>query len=76
MYIQLPEDLGCIQEVLILEDPVKRQLLAYDGRVLVGWAHFFALNANKGRFRSSAIQYPLIRKRNVRKACTAASGTM
>lgn len=42
----------------------------------IGAAHFFALNATRGRFRSKAIQYPFIRKRNVRKAWTAASGMM
>jgi hypothetical protein len=31
-------------------------------------AYFFALKANSGRFRISATQYPLMRKRKVRKA--------
>ena len=39
-------------------------------------SYFFALYARRGRLRIRAIQYPLIRKRAVRKACTAASGTM
>jgi hypothetical protein len=36
--------------------------------------YFFALNATRGRFSTMASQYPLITKRKVRKAWTAASG--
>jgi hypothetical protein len=39
-------------------------------------AYFFALKANKGRLSRIASQYPLMRNRKVRKAWTAASGTM
>jgi hypothetical protein len=38
--------------------------------------YFFPFQANRGRFRISAIQYPLMRNRKVRKAWTAASGMM
>ena len=38
--------------------------------------YFFALYATNGRFKINGIQYPLIRKRKVKKACTAASGTI
>jgi hypothetical protein len=38
--------------------------------------YFFAFQANRGRFRIKAIQYPLMRNRKVRKAWTAASGMM
>ena len=39
-------------------------------------SYFFALYASNGRLRIKAIQYPLIKKSTVRKACTAASGTI
>jgi hypothetical protein len=38
--------------------------------------YFLALYASNGRLRIKATQYPLIKKSAVRKACTAASGTM
>jgi hypothetical protein len=41
-----------------------------------GTTYFLTLNASNGRLSNSAIQYPLIRNKNVRKPCTAASGMM
>jgi hypothetical protein len=38
--------------------------------------HFFAFHANSGMLSRRVTQYPLIRKRNVKKACRPASGTM
>jgi hypothetical protein len=43
---------------------------------VVGLPYFLPFQANRGRFKIRATQYPLIRKRNVRKAWTAASGMM
>ena len=36
----------------------------------------FTLYAKSGKLRMSATQYPLMRKRDVRNPCTAASGIM
>jgi hypothetical protein len=38
--------------------------------------YFFALKPSRGKFNTNATQYPLMRKRKVRKAWTAASGIM
>lgn len=74
MDIELSEYLRGVEKMLILKD--SGLLSACPS----GWgssnAHFFALYASNGRLRTRAIQYPLMRKRAVRKACTAASGTM
>lgn len=74
VHIEFPEYLRCVQKMLVLKDPVTQVSPAPNAAK--GVAHFFALYASNGRFRIRAIQYPLIRKSAVRKACTAASGTM
>lgn len=74
MDVELSEDLSCIQQVLVLKDPVlisTHHLACNDAET-----YFFPFHANKGRFKISAIQYPLMRNRKVRKAWTAASGMM
>ena len=76
VHIELPEDLRCVQQMLVLKDPVTVSI------VLIPWyshgpaTYFFPFHANRGRFRINAIQYPLMRNKKVRKACTAASGMM
>jgi len=73
MLVQLAEDLGCIEEMLVVHDPSMpcqssvRIIEAVD-------THFLPFHARSGMLRAKAIQYPFIRKRTVRKACTAASG--
>lgn len=75
MHIQFPEDLCGIKKVIVVENPRILSACSWPLRYAIS-SHFFALNATRGRFRSRAIQYPFIRKRNVRKAWTAASGMM
>jgi hypothetical protein len=86
VHVQFPEDLGRVEEVLVVHDPVKIRLVSHvqecGGYFIRGWGavcaitYFFAFHARRGRFSNSAIQYPLMRKRKVKKAWTAASGMM
>jgi hypothetical protein len=75
VYVQLPEDLGCVQEMLVLKDSawVSTSACVYSHCFCT---YFLPFQINRGRFRTSASQYPLMRKRIVRKPCTAASGMM
>jgi hypothetical protein len=77
MNVQLPEDLGRIKKVLVFKNPI-RQLLSgsHLARGAECLTYFLPLNANNGKFSNNANQYPLMRNRKVKKACTAASGTM
>jgi hypothetical protein len=74
--VQLPEDLGRVEQVVLLEDPIPSQYSCSQTAQLGLCTYFLPFQANRGRFRISATQYPLIRKRKVRKPWTAASGTM
>ena len=74
MDIELSKYLRRVEKMLILKDSGLLSALPFWPRS--GSAHFFALYASNGRLRTRAIQYPFTRKRTVRKACTAASGTM
>lgn len=76
VHVKLPEDLCRIQKVLIFKNPIKVSILPSLKLRLASATYFLPFQANRGRFKMSAIQYPLIRKRNVRKAWTAASGMM
>lgn len=73
VHVKLPKDLGRVQEMLVFKDPVLVSMLLHAAGCPT---YFFPFQANKGRFKIRATQYPLIRKRKVRKAWTAASGTM
>jgi hypothetical protein len=73
VHIELPEDLRRVQQVLVLKDPTTISMRL---TLIVIGTYFFPFQANSGRFRISAIQYPLMRNRKVRKAWTAASGMM
>ena len=42
----------------------------------LAYTNFLPFHPKRGKLRMNATQYPLIRKRRVRKACTAASGMM
>ena len=75
MHIQLAEDLGRVEKVLVIVDPAFVSSV-YPIPKDRKRTYFFALNANSGRFSTIAIQYPLMMKRMVRKAWTAASGTI
>ena len=68
MHIELAEDLGRVQQMLVVIDP--DTLLTFFCRYCQHKrdTYFFALNANRGRLRRIASQYPLITKRRVRKA--------
>ena len=77
MDIQLPEDLRRVKQVLVLEDSGLVSNASRRGIFSTGTqTHFFAFHANSGKFRIIAIQYPLMTNKKVRKAWTAASGTM
>lgn len=85
MDIEFSEDFRGVEKVLIVEYSVERLVATFKlvrsglplgGREERGWAYFLAFHASKGRLSTSAIQYPLTKKRMVRNACTAASGTM
>lgn len=65
VYVELPEDLGRVQEMLVLEDPVPINTLLH---AVMCPTYFLPFQANRGRFRIRATQYPLMRKRKVRKA--------
>lgn len=66
MDVQLPEDFRRIKQVVLLEDPVQRQYVLHATSIM--YTYFFPFHARRGRLRISAIQYPLIRNRKVRKA--------
>ena len=74
VYIELPEDLRSIKQMLVVKDPVLSQW-SLPGQSM-RYAHFFALNASRGKLSNSASQYPLIKNKKVRNPCTAASGTI
>lgn len=74
VHIQLPEDLSRVQKVCVLIYPVVRQQLLSGSFITA--SYLFAFHAVSGRFSTNATQYPLIRKRNVRRPWTAASGIM
>jgi hypothetical protein len=92
MHVQFPEDLGGIQQMCVIQNSVIRSVECYFQHPLFcsktscssknpgAWSaeqtYFLTLNARSGRFSKSAIQYPLIRNKNVRNPWTAASGTM
>ena len=80
MHVEFAEDLGCVEEVLVLEDPVQHifilalfrptdQPLPSDRKIngLV-YTYFFPFQANNGRFNKNGTQYPLIKNRIVRNA--------
>lgn len=74
--VQLPENLGRIQQVRVLDNPeVWRQFYVRHVRGS-GHPYFLMFHARRGRFRIRATQYPLMRKRKVRNPWTAASGMM
>jgi hypothetical protein len=78
MNVQLPENLRRIQKMLVLKYSAHKSAIQIPiiSPLPTKTTYFFAFQANSGRFRISAIQYPLIRNRKVRNAWTAASGTM
>lgn len=89
MNVQLPEDLGCVQQVRVLDDPRARSVshlvvaqpeLQSSGRIACPrwwWVtYFLAFQANSGRLTIKGSQYPLMRNRKVKNPCTAASGMM
>lgn len=75
MHIQLAEDLGRVEKVLVLIDPAFVSSIQLYPAIRKK-THFFALNANSGRLSTMASQYPLMINKKVKKAWTAASGTM
>lgn len=77
MNVQFPEYLRRVEEVLVVKNPNPPQSqYGYMQGILSRAADFLALKPSRGRLRRRAIQYPLTRKRTVRKAWTAASGMM
>jgi hypothetical protein len=74
MDIQLSEDLGGIQKMLVIDDSFNNVRIFYFRAFLPFSTNFFAFHASKGKLRMKASQYPLMRNRAVKKACTAASG--
>lgn len=66
MDIQLPEDLCRVEQVVLLEDSSICQQTRPS--TSVEKTYFLPFHAKRGRFRMSAIQYPLMRNRKVRKA--------
>ena len=72
--VQLPENLGCVKEMLVLENPVKCKCHVCSQTGCS--TYFFAFHASSGKFRIKASQYPLIKNMKVRNAWTAASGMM
>ena len=55
MHVELAEDLGRIQEVLVVIDS-EAKLAISPHKEKKGRTHFFALKANIGRFRTIAAQ--------------------
>lgn len=84
--VQLAENLSRIQEMRVVDDPAKVVSTSLETNIPRSGAYVYCrlrcltylltLYATRGRLRMSATQYPLTRKRNVRKPWTAASGIM
>lgn len=75
VHIKLPENLGRVQEMGVVEDP--RSLSAM--RPLPKDSpstYFLTFHPRRGRLRINGSQYPLIRNMNVRNPWTATSGMM
>ena len=69
MDIELSEDLCRVEQMDVVEDSEDALMLVFRARRAADCGmYFFALNANKGKFNNTAIQYPLMRKSVVRKA--------
>lgn len=74
MDVELAEDLSRIEEVGVVNDP---QLLLVFRLEFQDWVtYFLTFQPRRGKLRIRGTQYPLIRKRKVKKPCTAASGIM
>ena len=56
VHVELAEDLGRIQEVLVVIDSESRLAISPKKKRKQGRTHFFALKANIGRFRTIAAQ--------------------
>jgi hypothetical protein len=65
--VELPEDLGRVKQVVLLEDPSSSQYSSSPTAQPDLYTYFLPFQANRGRFRIRATQYPLMRKRKVRK---------
>ena len=65
--VKLPEDLGRVEKVVLLEDPSSSQYSFSQTAQLGLYTYFLPFQASRGRLRIRATQYPLMRKRKVRK---------
>lgn len=79
--VEFPEDLGCVQQVSVVHNPAGLVSMQNKPRAPAGsqprsLTYFLMFQPNSGRFKTRAIQYPLMRNKNVRNPCTAASGMM
>lgn len=81
VHVELAEDLRGVEEMGVVDDPGLESASCTRGREREregerGDTYFLAFQPTRGKLRMRGSQYPLMRKRKVRKAWTAASGMM
>ena len=79
VHVQLPEDLGRVQEMGVIDNPRQNSQYIAVPRAQVYMhrtTYFLTFQATSGTLRTRGSQYPLIRNRKVRKPWTATSGMM